>query len=371
MPLLAVLDNETGIGYPIGKNGDIAPLLENFVILKQEQSNGQHVEWNNVQAVLHKKYLEALRQNQYEIQIIEADFLLQPENWNDTTNTISAVCKIFPQKNENPLIFLSSCGGSSAANLLARFAHADKGIENHVLEITQKETDLQKDVILAEIVHLPESRIGNIIFRPLIRTYEIPYLAQSAVEKEFKIPLSDLFVSVKGNNIFLRSKKLNKQIIPHLTNAHNYSMNAMPVYHFLCDLQTHNQRAFFGLKWSSLTNDYDFLPRLTYKNVILSLARWIVKTEDLKKLVENNDVKKINLWRKDKLMPRYLFLPDGDNAFFVDMENMLSINNLLDVVKKRIQFYLEEFPFDNGLVSDNQNSNYTNEVILSFYKEKQ
>jgi hypothetical protein len=373
MPLLIVLDNEIGIGYPVGKEGDITLLLRKFIIPNSEQPNRQQIEWSNVQAVLHKKFLEAHVQKKYEIYLNDTDFTFKAENWTDTPDSFSVMCKIFSVKEEQPLIFLSSFGGSSAANLLARFAHTDKEIEEHVLIITQKESELQKDAILAEIVHLPESRIGNIIFRPIIRHYEIPYLAKSAVEKEFQIPLSDLFVSVRGNQIFLRSKRLNKRIIPRLTNAHNYSTNAMPVYHFLCDLQTYNQRAHFGLNWSNLTNDYDFLPRVIYKNVILSLARWIIKTEDLKKLISDNSVEKITLWCKEKLMPRYMFLPDGDNAFFVDMENILSINNLLGVVKQRKQFYLEEFPFDfdNILVVDNKGNKYTNELIINFYKEKE
>jgi len=317
--------------------------------------------------------LDALKKNQYEIQISESDFTLNPDNWNDTPSTISAVCRFFSSKVENSLIYLSSCGGSSAANLLARFAHADKKIENHIIDITQKETYLQKDTILAEIVHLPESRIGNIIFRPIIRPYEIPYLAKSYVEKEFQVPLSDLYISVKNNQLFLRSKQLNKQIIPHLTNAHNYAANAMPVYHLLCDLQTYNQRAFFGLNWSNITNDYYFLPRISYKNVILSLARWVVKTEDLKNLLSETDIEKINSWRREIMMPRFLFLPDGDNEFFVDMENLLSVKNLFDVVKKRKEFYLKEFPFDieNSLVFDSQNNIYTNEIIFSFYKDEE
>lgn len=373
MSLLTVLDNEMGIGYPVEKEGDIATLLEKFIIPNREPSNRQQIEWNNTNAILNKKYLNTLQQNQYSINLTESDLKLHDEKWDDTPDTLSAICRIFSINEDKMLIQLSSCGGSSAANLLTRFAHTDKEIENHILEITQKESELQKDAILAEIVHLPESRIGNVIFRPIIRSYEIPYLAQSAVEKEFQIPLSDLFVSVRGNQLFLRSQKLKKQIIPRLTNAHNYSINTMPIYRFLCDLQTYNQRAYFGLHWSNLTNDYDFLPRVTYKNIILSLARWIVKTNELKNLISENNIEKINLWRKEKLIPRYLFLPDGDNTFFVDMKNILSIENLLDVVKKREQFYLEEFPFDfeNTLVFDNQNNKYINEFIFSFYKNKQ
>jgi hypothetical protein len=265
MSLLTVLDNEIGIGYPVGKEGDIVPLLEKFVIPNKEQQNRRQIEWSNIQSVLHKKWREAHAQKQYKVQLYDTDFTLQAEKRTDLPDTFSAMCKIFSIKEGQPLTYLSSCGGSSAANLLARFTHIDNEIEEHVLEITQKEIELQKEAILAEIVHLPESRIGNIIFRPVIREYEIPYLAKPAVKKEFQIPVSDLFISVRGNQLFLRSKRLNKRIIPRLTNAHNYSTNAMPVYHFLCDLQTDNQKAYLGLNWSNLTNDYDFLPRIMYK----------------------------------------------------------------------------------------------------------
>jgi len=149
-------------------------------------------------------------------------------------------------------------------------------------------------------------------------------------------------------------------------------MNGMPVYQFLCDLQTQNQRAYFNINWNDLTKDYPFLPRISYKNVILSFARWLIKTEDFKSFILENTLVKMTTWRKEKLMPRYLFLPDGDNEFFVDMENMLSIKNLLDTVKLRKQFHLYEFPFDtsNTLLRDSLGNKYTNELIFGFYKDK-
>lgn len=372
MPLSIVMDNEIGIGYPIRKDGDIDPLLKEFYIPYKQKTAKQQIDFDRVQFVLNKKYIEAVQHKKIEITISELDFEQLNENWTDTPDSIMAICRILSLKEENALVYLSSCGGSSAANLLARFAHAEETIERYVKQITKKEKDLQSDSVIAEIVHLPESRIGNIIFRPTIRNYEIPYLANSSVETEFQISVSDLFISIKNNQIFLRSQRLNKRIIPRLTNAHNYSMNGMPVYQFLCDLQTENQRAYFNINWNDLTNDYPFLPRISYKNVILSFARWLIKTEDFKSLILENTLVKMATWRKEKLMPRYLFLPDGDNEFFVDMENMLSIKNLIDTVKLRKQFYLYEFPFDtsNTLIRDSLGNKYTNELIFGFYKDK-
>ena len=64
--------------------------------------------------------------------------------------------------------------------------------------------------MFAEIVHLPESRIGNILMRPVLRQYEIPYLCGTTLSEEFQIPLTDLLVGIEGDKVVLRSQKLNK-----------------------------------------------------------------------------------------------------------------------------------------------------------------
>ena len=276
--LLKVLDTELGVGYRqnSGLEGDINPLIDDIVLL-QAANNNTDVQWNGTQSVLHKKFLAAYAEKKTEIEITDKDFENIKPNWDDLPSTISVMCEIFAYNEENKSIYLHSAGGSSAANLLGRFCHTDQELHNYVLNITQTEQELNPDVIYAEIVHLPESRIGNILLRPILRKYEIPYLAKSAVDKEFQLPLSDLYVSAQMGIVKLYSKKLQKQIIPRLSTAHNYSFGAMPVYHFLCDSQTQNLRGGIGFNWSNLTNEYAFLPRVRYKNLILSLARWIIK----------------------------------------------------------------------------------------------
>lgn len=83
--------------------------------------------------------------------------------------------------------------------------------------------------------------MGNILFRPHIRDYEITYLIGSTLDDEHVIPASDLMVSVKGRKVVLRSRRLQKEIIPRLTSAYNYKGNTTPLYRFLCDLQSQNR----------------------------------------------------------------------------------------------------------------------------------
>ena len=243
-------------------------------------------------------------------------------------------------------------------------------------EIISKEEDNNPDVIYAEIVHLPESRTGNILFRPVLRKYEIPYLAKPAIAEEFRLQLNDLMLSIKGNRIILRSKRLNKEIIPRLSTAHNYSFNALPIYQFLCDLQTQNIRGGVMFNWGALANEFSFLPRVIYKNLIFSLASWKVKKEDIKLMLAIEDdeilIEKINKWRKKNKIPAYIILDEGDNELFINLENPLMVRTLFSVIKNKDIFQIQEFLFDpeTAIVKSDEGS-FNNQFILAFYKDKQ
>jgi len=377
MPLLMVLDVESGIGYPTNK-GDISPLLEGYVFPNRETSN--NIEFNRISSILYKKLIENSKTGSHTVEFADKDFEFLKPNWDDLPQTISCMCEIFcssvdAEHQQNYQIYVHSAGGSSAANLLGRFCHVDKALEEYVREITRFEFSQNPDVIYAEIVHLPESRLGNILLRPVLRDYEIPYLAKSSVHLDYQIPLSDLFISIRKGRIKLHSKRLNKEIVPRLSTAHNYSRNAIPVYHFLCDLQTQGLRGGVRFNWGTLANDFDFLPRAVYKNTILALATWKVKTSDFKKLIEkqnNTDVKNnIQQWRKEKNIPQLVLFTEGDNELLVDFENVLSVKMLFSIIKKRENFELKEFLFDveNAVVKDDYGNPFTNEFIITYHKK--
>src|SRR6185436_6296753 len=89
--------------------------------------------------------------------------------------------------------------------------------------------------------YLPYDRIGNFAQRPLLRGYEIPILGRSGAPIERQIPLGDLTVSVEGDRVILRSRRLGCEVLPRLSNAHNFSeAGHLPVYRFLCQLQDQN-----------------------------------------------------------------------------------------------------------------------------------
>lgn len=364
MPLLQVLDAETGIGYlqQTGRNPSV--LIEDIIPGAPDEEPARDIRWGKTQTWLMAKLEEAVRNNAYEVNFEEADIKDFKPRWDNLPPSVSVM---FRTVNDEQML-VESIGGSSAANLLARFAHGDSRINDIICGITQTEQEKNPAVLFAEIVHLPESRIGNILLHPVFRNYEIPFLAKSSLDNEHQVDLRDLFISVKGDKIVLRSASLNKEIVPRLSSAHNFSYNALPVYQFLCDLQTNGLRAGFGFQWSAVSGQFPFLPRAAYKGIILFEATWQLDkkaTEQLTEALKKNDRGYMEKMR----FPRLISLTDGDNELLVDLENEASIHAFLKTIKNRPGVLLKEFLGGSShTVHSTNNIPYVNQFIASLVK---
>lgn len=377
IPLVQALDKEAGIGYPVStqNSGDVNDLIDNLQIpFRQSLSNQIHFSW--LDGILLDKYIESRINHQTCITLTDDDIPIKTENWDDMPDTISVMCNILQEADEgNYKLHIKSAGGSCAGYLLGRFCHLDSQIYGLVKEIADTEQQLHPDVLYAEIAHLPESRIGNIASRPILRDYEIHYLAQSGVEIEKQIPVSDLLLSVKNGKIIMTSKKFGKEVIPRLTNAHNYSFNSMPIYHFLCDMQTQGLRGGFYFGWGELFNRFSYLPRVEYKGHILLLQTWNLSTDDIKgfdKLDDKALIIKMEELREKKHLPAEVVVSDGDNELYVNLTDVLNIRTMISLVKKRGRFKLIEFMYekDLGIVKNPQGESFTNEFIFTFHKSQ-
>lgn len=370
IPLAMALDSELGIGYPLGYGiGDISPIVDNLILpIKRKYVSNT----TNVQTLLLERLMKAEREGASEIVFNPEEFKSLPENWNGFPETLYALFQVMNGENDKPLLNVRSIGGS-AANLLSRFAHLDTKIEELVKDISRKESELVTNGILAEIVHLPSSRVGNILSRPHLREYEIVYLANSDLAEENKIYIDDLMLSCRGGELVLRSKKLNRNIIPRLTSAHNYYNDTLPIYRFLCDMQHQGKRTSFGFDWGGLADKLAYRPRVRYGNSILSLAAWRVKQEEIASFAQLSDydlVTNVTRWRTKRNIPVYVLLSEGDNELYIDFESPISIRAFLSTVKKRMAFQLLEFIFtSDDLIVEGTDGKYLNECIVGFYRD--
>jgi len=368
MPLAYVLDAEVGIGYKQNVQAKgVHHYLEDVKLPVSAKNQALTIEFSRVHVVLNEKLQMALQKNKTIIELLDDDFKDFEEKWNDLPDTISFMAEIISENNQEKL-FINGSTGSSAASLLGRFCSEKAEVQNLTKIITSKEEELNQDYILGEIIHLPDARIGNVIRRPTLRNYEIPYLAQSVLPKENQISIDDLFISLENDKIVLRSKKLNKKIKPYLTNAHNYFSVTLPVYHFLADFHSQNVRSGLSFDWGGLEHIYQFLPRVEYKNIILSKAQWKITDKEihiLEQLISNKKQfsAKLNNWRNERKIPAWIQWVKSDNKLTINLENLDMVKMFIDSVKSEKSIIIEEFLY-------NKNDDFKREFIFPMYKLK-
>lgn len=372
IPLMIVLDTEAGLGYPFNQDMNDSHEILEFFSFKPQKKSDETQSWTSYDSILEKKLQECLSNKQIKIDLSENDFPDFDANFDNVPVTFSVLIEIY----NNEKIAIESSGNVSAAKLLGRFCHGNSAIHNLTKEIIQKEEAHNTDKILAEIVHIPQSRTGNILRRPVLRNHEIAYLANSGVEKKNTIDLNDLYLSVKNDKIILRSKKIGKEIIPYLSNAHNFSSNnSLPLYHFLSDLQSQSTKPIFSFSWGILESHYTCFPRVEYKEIILSKARWIINKADISLFLKlnNSEVFKIfSDWRINKGIPRFVNWINSDNTLLLDFQTEIGIQLFLKSTQNKDKIILEEFLFTEGepIVKNSKEEGFTNQFIISFYKEQ-
>jgi hypothetical protein len=373
VPLAMVLDGEIGIGYPSKNGGNDINFLVDDLILPVRQSAAIHIPASPVDLVLLKKYVKAIKNGDNVIYIEDRDFPVKNQYPEVAyPNTCSAMCSIMKNKENKAMIYLKSAG-QGGANLLGRFCHINTNIAELVKATADFESYCEPESVIVEISHLPESRIGNISSRPVFRDGTLHYLSNTDSTVRQSLDISDLMLSIKNDRLFLRSKQLNKEIIPRLTCAHNFSMTPIPIYRFLCDMQSQDISVSFFLRWGEVFKIFDYVPRIQYKNIILSRQRWTISHDEIKDSNKLSDVELLlffkNIIHKHNLVS-HVVIPEGDNEIYIDLTDIKCLKLLLDIVKNKTSFDLYEYLFSeyDSVVLSRQSDHYVNEVIIIFHK---
>jgi thiopeptide-type bacteriocin biosynthesis protein len=370
VPLVEALDEEIGVGFGISEES--SPLLEDLDF----PSNTDEQRINSKRHTFNlSKLCEALSAGAREINYDEAELeQLRSEKSAPLPDSFAVEAAIAAPSSEalaagDFRILIGNGSGPSAALSMGRFCHADENLKQKVWALLRDEEAQQPNAIFAEVVHVPSGRLGNIASRPLMRDYEIPYLARSIVASDHQIPITDLYVSIRDNRMSLRSARLNREVIPRMTNAHYFSWRSPAIYRFLCLLQDESTASLPKWDWGAL-DTAPFLPRVCSRRLVLAPARWHVPNEELRALVKEKDAARfraVQSWRKVRDLPRLVKLADRDSQLCVDFENILSVESFVQLVKDRDQAtLLEFFPAPDELCASSPEGTFVHELIVPF-----
>src|SRR6266536_3096247 len=206
--------------------------------------------------------------------------------------------------------------------------------------------------------------------RPGHLTGCLPCLPASSVPAVRQIPVTDLLVSVRDGRVVLRSDRLEREIVPRLTTAHNYDGRSLGVYRFLCALQHQDTAAgLVAWDWGPL-EDAPFLPRVVSGRLVLCRAQWNVTEAELRALGQTRDADQfaaVQAWRAERRLPRYVALADLDNELVIDLDNVLSVAALTHQLRGRRQAVLVEmFPPPDALCASGPEGRFVHELVVPF-----
>ena len=372
VPLLDVVDEDSGIGF--GAAGAYESTAICGLHLKAEKGERRKRHLSDAQAFLLDRLISRGGDCRDELHLQLADLPDFEEAADNVPSSSSLWAELVAESpealaREDFQILVNGTFGPGGARPLGRFCHPEPKLTPLVRKYLECEQIHEPDAILAEIVHLPEGRAGNVVCRPVLRDYEITYLGRSGIANQQQIAASDLLVGLDSDNrLYLHSRRLNKRVIPRLTTAHGFFIASMsPVYRFLGALQHQGGVAGPAFSWGPL-EEMSYLPRVRVGRVILSVARWRLRRREIESLAKYQGVRRylaVRELRTTRCLPRFIELEEHDQTLMVDLENALSVDALVHVLRRADNAVLREvFPSPDQLCVSSKSGRFWHELYV-------
>jgi thiopeptide-type bacteriocin biosynthesis protein len=356
----AVSDTHTSFGHAILDELNLIARPINHTLINDAPPNA-------AQKLLNQKLKEALEAGSITIRITE-DEIRQLEKLGTAEQppvTFPVIFKIVQQPGATLLI--ESAGGATGTTLIGRFGKDNDDFMQLLQDIAQAEKKAYPDVIIAAVVHLPQGRTGNVLQNLCVRDYEIPYLSASSLPRENQIYANELYVYMDNSRLRLYSPKLGKHIIPSIDNAHNYTLDALPVYRFLGAVQNENHQKNRGIACSTLHHSTRFSPRIQYNNILLQGARWIFQSDDIQTILAAEGPAAFQLFNTKLerwLVPQLFLWAQGDQTLLINRADPESLQLFINEIRGSESITIKEYiQPDPNSVTDNIHYPYNHQLV--------
>jgi thiopeptide-type bacteriocin biosynthesis protein len=362
VPLLELLDEEVGLGPPPGYRHPPPQRPWPAPAPSREKHELRH-------RYLARLVGEAARLGLKEIELNETElaesFSLPPLVASDLFVTTLA-SDVSALRRGDLTLLLSSLGGANSGATYGRFAYLEPAFHAHLQRLTEDEAAPHPDLVFADLTYVgQEGHVSNVAIHPSLYAHEIAVATTPGVPFEAHLPLNDLLVGVQAGRFYVRSRKLNCEVVvraPHLLNK----ALAPNVVRFLQDIADANRLAVPAWEWGAL-QELPFLPRVRLGRVVLAPARWRLPEELATEREEARWHERLQRWREAWDLPRYVHAGSYDNRLLLDLEHPLCRELLHGLVRQEVRV-LEEALWEKGLAcaTDAQGQTYVAELALPY-----
>lgn len=344
VPLLTLFDQLTGIlNTQVHPRGDVV------------------VHKNLVDDILNE---EVVTHNEIPVIQIDNEFLERRSKELSTKKLANFTSKA--QVSKSGKVQLDFVAGGPISRFLGRFSYLDEEFENNFQELIEIEKRTYPDHIIAEINHLTVPQMRMVSRRNIETEYRIDILAGPAQDSK-NIPLNDIVVSLRNDSWILRSKSLNRFIIPIISNAVNLENETLPLIKFLGILRRDNGPEVSHWDWAHRARGST--PRVEFEGIILAPARWFIPKKVVKILMDKStSVETFESLISKLRLPNWVQLGTIDNArIFCSRDPSswrLNVKEANDLIAKEVCFTGED------LLVSSPKGHHLSELMVNFYSEE-
>lgn len=351
IPLMSALDPEIGVGYgdmeqAIGIDELIAKLAGNKDV---SESNA-----NVIKDALLGLYSLRNAGHSETVRLEQLDFGKSRSNGLPLPNTFNI---LFTEVQDN--VFIEHIGGVSATSLAGRFTLASPEIWNYTKAMSTIEKGANPEIVFFDIAYTAEAEVDNVNRRKHIYDFQLSLFNYETCEQP--ITADDIYISLQRDQLILRSRKLNRRLVPRLASAYNHSRSDLPVFRLLCDLQYQGLNTALPLRTEELLPDLDHYPRIQYHNVILSPKKWRISLRNIVSVGQLHE-----RLEADGVF-QHVRSGIGDQILYFDVSNPDDLEALLFYLRAKKKLLLEEaFIAHQHTVKDEQGTRYAAQFMATY-----
>ncbi|WON93782.1 thiopeptide-type bacteriocin biosynthesis protein [Sphingobacterium sp. UGAL515B_05] len=356
--LMQAIDPDIGIGYGNFYNNAIGDLIKELQIEEQSSQENPLLQ-----------YLNLANDQEYQVgQTIRIDEL--KDNLSDPqgpvlANSVSLFCSI-----NDGMVFFDRIGGHSYTQLAGRFTICSEGIRSLCQEIACLEETSNPEVLFFDISYNAELNVDNVNRRAKLYSQELNILNYPGNKEP--ITLDDLYVTVSGSEIVLRSKKFGKRLIPRMASAYNYRRSKLPVFRFLYDLSFHGIIGDLSFNFPELVKGKKYYPQVQFRNIIVSNPKVSVSKSELENLLSEDHIRSLKSHLLAFNIGPIVKIPRNEESIVFDLNDPLQCNMLIREIKKAGSLFLENVAIPTApLIRDGNGMAFNNQLSIPLFHKNE
>nr|WP_197486563.1 lantibiotic dehydratase [Mucilaginibacter sp. L294] len=353
VPIMVALDPELGVAYD-----NLAQITDDEFITKLVLDDKSKNISESSKSVLLKTLMGGLS-NELPFFDLEKLEFEQGKDTRQIANTFSMICTVVDDR-----VFIESFGGNSANTLLGRFSLANDDILNCCQSLAAIERTANPGVLFFDVGYMAEGSVDNINRRQSVNDLQLNILAYDTSPNP--LTMDDIYLSVRQGELILRSKKLNKRLIPRIASAYNHLRSDLPVYRLLWELQNQGLQTDLNFSIKNIFPGWNYYPEVRFKNLCVSPRCWKVKIPT--NIKEPNDFKK---WLSNTGVSQHFKTGKSDQTLTFNREKEEDLSVLMDILRKEHSVFLEEVQLPKQyLATDGNELPYHSQFVMSFTHSK-